>query len=74
MEYDILCVMAGLLVGGFVAWMLASARVTRSMAAEYRTVLPDEKALAAEIERTQAMLSTRKDSPQRHRGHRDGVE
>jgi hypothetical protein len=26
------------------------------MAAEYRTALPDEKELAAEIERTQAML------------------
>jgi hypothetical protein len=30
------------------------------MAAEYRTALPDEKELAAEIERTQAMLQDRK--------------
>jgi hypothetical protein len=30
------------------------------MAAEYRTALPDEKALAAEIERTQALLEERK--------------
>ena len=30
------------------------------MAAEYRTVLPDEKELVAEIERTQAMLQDRK--------------
>ena len=36
------------------------------MAAEYRTALPDEKALAAEIERTRELLSMRKDlvSPQ----------
>jgi len=33
MEY-ILCVMAGLLVGGLVAWLLASARVTKSMTAK----------------------------------------
>lgn len=31
------------------------------MASEYRTTLPDEKALAAEIERTQAVLRRRKD-------------
>jgi len=31
------------------------------MAAEYRTALPDEKALAAEIERTRELLSMRKD-------------
>lgn len=31
------------------------------MAAEYRTALPDEKALAAEIERTRQRLKTRKD-------------
>ena len=31
------------------------------MASEYRTTLPDEKALAAEIERTQAILQRRKD-------------
>jgi hypothetical protein len=30
------------------------------MAAEYRTALPDERDLAAEIERTQAMLQDRK--------------
>jgi len=30
------------------------------MAAEYRTTLPDEKELAAEIERTQALLEERK--------------
>jgi hypothetical protein len=30
------------------------------MAAEYRTALPDEKELAAEIERTQVMLQGRK--------------
>ena len=30
------------------------------MASEYRTALPDEKELAAEIERTQAMLQDRK--------------
>jgi hypothetical protein len=30
------------------------------LASEYRTVLPDEKELAAEIERTQAMLEERK--------------
>jgi hypothetical protein len=30
------------------------------MAAEYRTALPDENELAAEIERTQAMLQDRK--------------
>ena len=41
------------------------------LAAEYRTVLPDEKELAEEIERTQTMLSARKNSPRRHRGHRE---
>jgi hypothetical protein len=30
------------------------------MAAEYRTVLPDEKTLAAEIERTRGLLQERK--------------
>lgn len=30
------------------------------MASEYRTALPDEKELAAEIERTQALLKDRK--------------
>ncbi len=30
------------------------------MAAEYRTALPDEKELAAEIERTQALLEERR--------------
>jgi hypothetical protein len=30
------------------------------LASEYRTVLPDEKELAAEIKRTQAMLEERK--------------
>jgi len=30
------------------------------MAAEYRTLLPDEKALAAEISQTQALLQDRK--------------
>jgi hypothetical protein len=29
------------------------------MAAEYRTVLPDEESLAAEIERTRELLSSR---------------
>lgn len=33
------------------------------MAAEYRTALPDEKELAAEIERTQAMIQGRKRLP-----------
>jgi|UPI0003A3BCDF hypothetical protein len=36
------------------------------LAAEYRTVLPDEKELAAEIERTRAALEQRKFSPRRH--------
>jgi hypothetical protein len=31
------------------------------LASEYRTVLPDEKELAAEIKRTQAMLERRRD-------------
>jgi len=40
------------------------------MAAEYRTVLPDEKELAAEIERTQAIIEKRKSSliPSRQKG------
>lgn len=33
MEY-LLCVLAGVLIGGFVAWLLASARITRSMTAK----------------------------------------
>jgi len=41
------------------------------LAAEYRTALPDEKELAAEIERTRAALERRRISPQRHR---DGTE
>jgi predicted nuclease of restriction endonuclease-like (RecB) superfamily len=45
------------------------------MASEYRTTLPDEKALAAEIERTQAILQRRKEialpSP-RHGKRKDG--
>jgi predicted nuclease of restriction endonuclease-like (RecB) superfamily len=41
------------------------------LAAEYRTALPDEKELAAEIERTRAVLERRRISPQRHREHRD---
>jgi hypothetical protein len=41
------------------------------LAAEYRTALPDEKELAAEIERTRAVLERRRISPQRHREHRE---
>jgi predicted nuclease of restriction endonuclease-like (RecB) superfamily len=37
------------------------------LAAEYRTALPDEKDLAAEIERTRAMLETPKRLPRRRR-------
>jgi len=44
------------------------------LAAEYRTALPDEKELAAEIERTRAALERRRISPQRHREHGDGTE
>jgi predicted nuclease of restriction endonuclease-like (RecB) superfamily len=36
------------------------------MASEYRTALPDEKELAAEIERTQALLEDRKRTPSLH--------
>lgn len=39
------------------------------LAAEYRTALPDEKELAAEIERTRAELERRLIAPQRHRAH-----
>ncbi len=42
------------------------------LAAEYRTALPDEKELAAEIERTRAALERRGISPQR-RGGRGGI-
>lgn len=37
------------------------------LAAEYRTALPDEKELAAEIERTRAVLERRRSAPQRRR-------
>jgi len=37
--------------------------VPKVMAAEYRAALPDEKELAAEIERTQAMLQDIKRLP-----------
>ena len=37
------------------------------MASEYRTALPDEKELAAEIERTRILLEERKKSPARRR-------
>ncbi|MCP9476205.1 MAG: DUF1016 N-terminal domain-containing protein [Nitrospira sp.] len=39
------------------------------LAAEYRTALPDEKELAAEIERTRAALERRAIAPQSHRVH-----
>lgn len=48
------------------------------MAAEYRTALPDEKELAVEIERTQALLEERKkhslNSTGRKRGHKKDQE
>jgi hypothetical protein len=37
--------------------------IPKVMAAEYRTALPDEKELAAEIERTQAMIQDIKRLP-----------
>lgn len=44
------------------------------MASEYRTALPDEKALAAEIERTRAILQRRKDMALPYLATRRGEE
>lgn len=43
-----------------VAWYALEGLPNKVMASEYRTALPDEKELAAEIERTQALLKDRK--------------
>jgi predicted nuclease of restriction endonuclease-like (RecB) superfamily len=43
-----------------VAWYALEGLPNKVMASEYRTALPDEKELAAEIERTQALLQDRK--------------
>ena len=41
-------------------WVIPEGLSNKVMAAEYQTALPDEKELAAEIERTQAIIEKRK--------------